>query len=74
MVSAGYTAGGGSRMRRTTIAAVGLLTASLASAAPPGWEILRIEGGIEVARMNRPGSSLYGFRGSGEVALPIGVL
>ncbi|MFT5687164.1 MAG: hypothetical protein ACI8RZ_008121, partial [Myxococcota bacterium] len=53
---------------------VGLLIAAGAWAAPPGWEVIQETDGIEVARKNQPDSSLYGFRGSGELALPIGVL
>ena len=36
-----------------------------------GWEILRVENGIQVARKGVPGSSFVAFRGEGDVPAPL---
>ena len=42
---------------------IGLLVCPAVHAAPPGWEVLSNEGGIETARKTMPNSSLFAFRG-----------
>ena len=45
-----------------------------ALAVPPGWEVLGVTDGVEVARKSIPNSSLFAFRGEAAVDVPIGVL
>ena len=68
------------RTARRALRPLGLAAAILVALATPvvhadsssaGWEILRVEDGIQVARKAVPGSSFVAFRGEGDVPAPI---
>ena len=66
--------------RRALGVLAGIVAAVVAVASPvvvraddgaSGWEVLRVESGIQVARKPVPGSSFVAFRGEGDVQAPI---
>ena len=58
----------------STLALTALLFVAPVEAAPPGWEVLGVTNGVEVARKSVPNSSLFAFRGEADVDVSLGVL
>jgi hypothetical protein len=55
----------------TLAAAIVVALATPAVHADGGWEVLRVETGVQVARKVVPGSPFVAFRGEGDVAAPL---